>query len=119
MAAVTAMASSARWQLDDLQVERIARDVLESPSRNLAIQTFLGRWCQHLDQPLVLLLDEVDTLVGDTLLSLLRQLRAGYNQCPAYFPNECEWDGLPCCATDRSKSSGTRRPTGTLDGSPA
>ncbi len=86
-AAVTAMASSARWQLDDIQVERIARDVLESPSRNLAIQTFLGRWCQHLDQPLVLLLDEVDALIGDTLISLLRQLRAGYTQRPAHFPS--------------------------------
>jgi hypothetical protein len=30
----------------------------------------------------VLLLDEVDALVGDTLISLLRQLRAGYPQRP-------------------------------------
>ncbi len=36
--------------------------------------------------PAVLLLDEVDALVGDTLLSLLRQLRAGYPQRPTAFP---------------------------------
>jgi hypothetical protein len=34
----------------------------------------------------VLLLDEVDALVGDTLISLLRQIRAGYAQRPNAFP---------------------------------
>jgi hypothetical protein len=46
----------------------------------------LTRWCQQLDKPLVLMLDEVDALVGDTLISLLRQLRAGYPKRPAQFP---------------------------------
>ena len=32
--------------------------------------------------PLVLLMDKIDSLVGDTLLSVLRQLRAGYEQRP-------------------------------------
>ena len=35
---------------------------------------------------MVLLLDEVDALVGDTLISLLRQIRAGYAQRPNAFP---------------------------------
>ena len=34
----------------------------------------------------MLLIDEIDALVGDTLLSVLRQLRAGYDQRPASFP---------------------------------
>ena len=34
----------------------------------------------------MLLLDEVDALIGDTLISLLRQLRAGYTQRPDRFP---------------------------------
>ena len=33
-------------------------------------------------RPLVLLIDEIDTLVGDALLSVLRQLRAGYPHRP-------------------------------------
>ena len=37
-------------------------------------------------KPVILLLDEVDALVGDTLISLLRQIRRGYNQRPAAFP---------------------------------
>jgi hypothetical protein len=32
-----------------------------------------------------LLLDEVDALVGDTLISVLRQLRAGYPKRPVSF----------------------------------
>ena len=32
--------------------------------------------------PLVLLVDEIDSLVGDTLRSALRQLRAGYERRP-------------------------------------
>jgi hypothetical protein len=35
---------------------------------------------------LVLLVDEVDSLVGDTLISVLRQLRAGYDKRPERFP---------------------------------
>jgi hypothetical protein len=38
------------------------------------------------DKPTVLFLDEVDALVGDTLISLLRQLRAGYTERPERFP---------------------------------
>ncbi|WP_222424016.1 AAA-like domain-containing protein, partial [Desulfamplus magnetovallimortis] len=36
--------------------------------------------------PAILLLDEVDALVGDTLISLLRQIRAGYTDRPSSFP---------------------------------
>jgi hypothetical protein len=46
----------------------------------------LEQWSQTADKPIVLLLDEVDALIGDTLISLLRQLRAGYNQRPQAFP---------------------------------
>jgi len=37
-------------------------------------------------KPIVLFLDEVDALVGDTLISLLRQIRAGYTDRPEAFP---------------------------------
>ncbi|MCF8109189.1 MAG: hypothetical protein K9J81_09375 [Desulfohalobiaceae bacterium] len=32
------------------------------------------------------MLDEIDSLVGDTLIAVLRQLRSGYNQRPKQFP---------------------------------
>ena len=47
----------------------------------------LARWVQADPKPLVLLIDEIDALVGDTLLSVLRQLRAGYSQRPEHFPH--------------------------------
>ncbi|HRX70776.1 MAG: ATP-binding protein [Gammaproteobacteria bacterium] len=51
-----------------------------------ALNVLLSNWAQQNDKPIVLLLDEVDALVGDTLISLLRQIRAGYVQRPHAFP---------------------------------
>ncbi|MBM3198934.1 MAG: AAA family ATPase, partial [Chlamydiae bacterium] len=38
------------------------------------------------NRSLVLFIDEIDALVGDTLISVLRQLRAGYTNRPDAFP---------------------------------
>jgi len=86
-AAIQAIANNARWQLNDPSVETIAWQVMQSPSLHLGMQTFLTHWCAQASRPIVLLLDEVDALVGDTLIALLRQLRAGYPQRPTHFPN--------------------------------
>ena len=50
------------------------------------LSKLLNHWTTTSDKPTVLFLDEVDALVGDTLISLLRQLRAGYNERPSMFP---------------------------------
>lgn len=49
-------------------------------------QKALESWCNHNSKHIVLLIDEVDSLVGDTLISLLRQLRKGYEMRPDSFP---------------------------------
>ena len=46
----------------------------------------LKHWTITSDKPTVLFLDEVDALVGDTLVSVLRQLRTGYSDRPEGFP---------------------------------
>ena len=46
----------------------------------------LEHWSVSDPRPAILFLDEVDALVGDTLISLLRQIRAGYAQRPKAFP---------------------------------
>src|SRR6056297_3291418 len=51
-----------------------------------AFKTALSRWCQQSEKPVILLIDEIDSLVGDTLISVLRQLRAGYAERPKAFP---------------------------------
>ena len=51
-----------------------------------ALQEALAQWAEADRRPLVLLIDEIDSLVGDTLLAVLRQLRAGYDLRPEGFP---------------------------------
>ncbi len=51
-----------------------------------SLTSVLQRWSLTSDKPLIIFLDEVDALVGDTLISLLRQIRAGYAQRPEAFP---------------------------------
>src|SRR6056297_4126582 len=51
-----------------------------------ALKTALKDWCQKSDKPLILLIDEIDALIGDTLISVLRQLRSGYDKRPNAFP---------------------------------
>ena len=51
-----------------------------------ALAEALTRWCEAESKPVVLLVDEIDTLIGDTLISVLRQLRAGYDLRPSGFP---------------------------------
>ncbi len=51
-----------------------------------ALREVLTRWAQADPKPLVLLIDEIDSLIGDTLLAVLRQLRAGYVLRPMNFP---------------------------------
>jgi hypothetical protein len=46
----------------------------------------LGRLSRALPKPFVLFLDEIDALVGDSLVSVLRQLRSGYDNRPKAFP---------------------------------
>ena len=50
------------------------------------LHALLQYWSEQSAQPTVLLLDEIDALVGDTLISVLRQIRGGYAQRPDAFP---------------------------------
>ncbi|MBX7233090.1 MAG: ATP-binding protein [Caldilineales bacterium] len=75
----------ARLTLGDQTADAIARDLIRQGAPSLS--DFLGRWCEAASVPTVLLIDEIDALVGDTLITVLRQLRAGYDTRPAYFPS--------------------------------
>jgi hypothetical protein len=59
---------------------------LEKDGALKAFATMLTRVCKKSDEPLVLFIDEIDSLIGDTLISVLRQLRAGYANRPKEFP---------------------------------
>ncbi|MBV6428702.1 MAG: hypothetical protein KIPDCIKN_03239 [Haliscomenobacter sp.] len=55
---------------------------------------YLNDWCKKLNKPLVLLLDEVDALYDDVLISTLRQLRDGFQTRPRNFPQSIALVGL-------------------------
>ncbi len=61
-------------------------EVFETTGPDFVLVRMLTRWCEASPKPLVLLIDEIDALVGDTLISVLRQLRSGYDMRPALFP---------------------------------
>ena len=78
------MGDSALFQGDGF-LDGIWSDILEKFGDG-ALGAALTRWCQADPKPLVLLIDEIDTLIGDTLIAVLRQLRAGYVRRPGGFP---------------------------------
>ncbi len=55
---------------------------------------YLARWAQRSPLPVVLFLDEIDALLDDTLLAVLRQLRSGYPERPGRFPSSVALIGL-------------------------
>ena len=66
---------------------KLLRAVRESnESAGGLLTAFIRALCESLPLPLVLFLDEIDALVGDGLVSVLRQIRAGYDQRPLHFP---------------------------------
>ncbi len=80
-------------------------EVLEGMGPENALKGLLTRWCLANPTPLVLLVDEIDSLVGDTLLSVLRQLRAGYQQRPRGFPHSVVLCGVRDIRDYRIRSS--------------
>ena len=62
------------------------RDTLQSIGKDSILSIFLSKLSASLPKPFVLILDEIDALVGDSLVSILRQIRSGYANRPKNFP---------------------------------
>ncbi len=73
--------------------------------REGALAEALTQWCQADPTPLVLLIDEIDSLIGDSLISVLRQLRDGYDQRPDGFPHSVVLCGVRDVRDYRIRSS--------------
>ena len=80
------LASRARLTLGDEFLGTVWSGILAEVGPGVGLQEALTRWAEASPKPLVLLIDEIDALIGDALLSVLRQLRAGYDLRPAGFP---------------------------------
>ena len=80
--------------LEDDSVQKAWRTVLEMSGPDGALKRVLAKWSLASPRPLVLLIDEIDALIGDSLLSVLRQLRSGYDMRPRSFPHSIVLCGL-------------------------
>ena len=85
----------------DIQARRLPEplcpepvDAVASVSPENRLRVYLSRWAERSALPVVLFLDEIDAALGDTLISVLRQLRAGYPDRPQRFTHACVLIGL-------------------------
>lgn len=62
------------------------RDEVQQIGKDSMLTTYLRRLSEALPKPIVLFIDEIDALVGDSLVSVLRQIRSGYTDRPKSFP---------------------------------
>ena len=103
-AILSSLAENAQ-ELGDDYPEEVWPDILAKVGPDDALRRLLARWCRADPTPLVLLVDEIDSLVGDTLLSVLRQLRAGYQRRPGGFPQSVVLCGVRDIRDYRIRSS--------------
>lgn len=76
----------------ELQPQSLAEVQEVEPLGRLFV--FLHRWAQRSPRPLVLFFDEIDALLGNSLISVLRQLRSGFPERPRGFPQSIALIGL-------------------------
>ena len=75
------------------------------------IEAALNTWSQSIPRPLVLFIDEIDTLQNGALISVLRQLRNGFRNRPHGFPQSVALIGLRDVRDYKVASGGSNRLT--------
>ena len=80
-----AIAESARLVLKSESPLELRKQIADADPNEM-LKLYLRLLSESLQKPLVLVIDEIDALVGDGLVSVLRQLRAGYTDRPEAFP---------------------------------
>ncbi len=111
-AVLAELAREAKSTLGEESLASMWPGVLDTIGQDVALGEVLARWCEADPVPLILLIDEIDALVGDSLLAVLRQLRAGYLRRPAGFPHSVVLSGAStwsrCSPPSRHSSASTR-----------
>ena len=82
------LVSRARSFLRDKSVHALRSEILESEPPGAALNEFLVRWSAARPKPLVLLIDEIDCLMGDALISVLRPDSVGIRSASGAVPAE-------------------------------
>ncbi|BAZ91384.1 hypothetical protein NIES932_28920 [Raphidiopsis curvata NIES-932] len=79
------------------------------PERRENIGAFLKSWAKSSPRPLVVFIDEIDSLQNQTLISVLRQLRDGFPRRPQGFPHSVGLIGMRDVRDYKVKSGGSER----------
>lgn len=85
-ATTSAIADRLSLVLKDRMPQELFQEMKQKENADSLLTAYLREISAILPKPLVLFIDEIDALVGDSLVSVLRQIRAGYDQRPQYFP---------------------------------
>ena len=93
-AVLASLASWAKTTLNDGFLDDAWPGILAKSGPDQALGDALAQWAAADPAPLVLLVDEIDTLQGDPLHAVLQQLRGGYARRPAGFPQSVVLCGL-------------------------
>ena len=92
---------------NELQPPVLEQGQKEEPGRR--IRSFLQAWAQSCPRPLVVFIDEIDSLQDQTLISVLRQLRDGFPNRPENFPSSVGLIGLRDVRDYKVASGGSDR----------
>jgi AAA domain len=93
-AAQRGMLSELRRRADFALPEELRPPPFPAASEIGLLSAALTTWARACPRPIVLLFDEIDALRGPSLISVLRQLRAGFVDRPEGFPSSVVLCGL-------------------------
>ena len=85
-AILSAFSSATKIFLGMPHPEELILPIISKFGGHVALKKMLEMFCEGLDKHLVLFIDEIDSLIGDMLVSVLRQLRDGYANRPKTAP---------------------------------
>jgi AAA-like domain len=93
---------------DRLPLE-LAPTLAERVEPGQGIRSGLRHWAKNASRPLVVFIDEIDTLQDQVLISVLRQIRSGYANRPQAFPHSLALIGLRDVRDYKVASGGSDR----------
>ena len=74
--------------------ERFDTTPIQQSLNENSLNDYLTQWSLQNPKPIVLVIDEIDSLVGDSLIAILRQIRSGYTNRPKAFPQSIILNGV-------------------------
>jgi hypothetical protein len=78
----------------EIQLPPVHRPENPKGKQFLDLKEYLTTWAKSQEKPIILLVDEIDALLDEVLISVLRQFRDGYQSRPTHFPASIVLVGL-------------------------